>query len=70
MFFLLPVHCISLKVLSVRQFVCLSVHNSFKSNISVTDESILMNFYTNAVYNLTLCMKEDNPGLKHLKGDN
>jgi len=32
------------------------------------DEPILMKLYTIAVYHM--CMKEDNPGLKHFKGDN
>ena len=29
-----------------------------------------MKFYTLAVYNLRMCMKEDNPGTKYIKGDN
>jgi len=32
---------------------------------------ILIKFYTVVVYDLRMCMKEDNPGLKkNIKGDN
>jgi len=35
-----------------------------KHNFSLTDEPILMKLYTNVVYDLRVCMKEDKPGLK------
>jgi len=47
--------------------LCLPVHMSCKCNSSLMDEPILMKLYTIAVYHM--CMKEDNPGLKHFKGD-
>jgi len=52
--------------LSVR----LSIYLSHKCDFSEMDEPILMNLYTFAVYILRMCMKEDNSGPKHYKGDN
>jgi len=46
-----------------------SVHMSCKHNSRVTDGPILMKHYTVAVYNLRICMKEDNRGLKYFKGE-
>jgi len=43
---------------------------SCKCNSSLKDEPIQMNLCTVAVYNLRICMKEDNPGLNYFKGDN
>ena len=45
-----------------------SKHNGNDSWL--TDKQILMRLYTVTVYNLTVCMMQDNPGSKHLKGDN
>jgi len=45
--------------------VCLSV--IININSSLTDKLILMKLYTVVVYNLRMCMKEDNPGLKNIK---
>ena len=47
--------------------VCLSGIVSCKSYSSWADESILMKLYTVAVYNLRMCMKEDNPGPYYFK---
>jgi len=41
-----------------------------KSNSPIPDELILIKLYTVALYGLGICMKEDNPGLKNIKGDN
>ena len=52
--------------LSVR----LSIYLSHKCDFSEMDEPILMKLYTFAVYILRMCMKKDNSGPKHYKGDN
>ena len=45
----------------------LSVHIS--CNFSMTGERILMKFHTVAVFNWSMCMKEDKPCPNYLKGD-
>jgi len=43
---------------------------SGRRNSSLIDEWILMKLYTVEVYDLRMCMKEDNPGQKYVKEDN
>jgi len=50
-------------------FVRLSVYMSCKCNPSLSDEMILMEHYTVAVYNLRICMKRDNSGPAYFKRD-
>jgi len=40
--------------------VCLLI--SFEPNFSLRDKPKLVKLYTVAVYNLRMCMEEDNPG--------
>ena len=39
----------------------------YNLNSSLTEEPILMKLYTVAVYNVKMCIKEDNPGLNYLR---
>ena len=55
-------------ILPVCSPVCFSVQMSCK-RFSFTDELILIKLYTVTVYDLRMCMKEDNPSLKYFKGD-
>jgi len=43
---------------------------SCKHNSLIEDELILMKLYIVVVYNLRMCIKEENPGSKCIKGDN
>ena len=47
----------------------LSVDISRKHCNSLADEPMLMKLNSDAEYDLRMCMKEDNPGLKFFKGD-
>jgi len=49
--------------------VDLSVNIYCKLNSSLMNEPILMKLYTVVVYNLRMCIKEDNSSLKKIKGD-
>ena len=68
-------HVLRQAVLSVHlscPSVCLvrlSVSYACKRNSYLTDEPILMKLYTVTVYNLIICIKEDNHGPKYFKGD-
>jgi len=42
---------------------------SCKRNFSLMDASVLMKLHTVVVYNLRMCMKEDNPGPTYFNGD-
>ena len=46
------------------------VCRSCKCNSALTDKPILLKLYTVAVFNLRMCLKEDNPCLDFFKGDN
>ena len=64
--------CLSARLsarLSVRLSARLSVQMSCKHNYSLTNRS-WWKFYTVADYDLSLGMREDNPGVKYFKGDN
>ena len=50
--------------------ISLSVHMSCKRNSSLLDQLMLINLYSASVYDLRMCMKEDNSGPNYLKGDN
>ena len=45
------------------------VHMSSKVNKSLTDWPVLIKLYTVVVYNLRMCMKENNPVRTYFKGD-
>ena len=49
------------------QSVCKS--ECLVNEMSLTDTEILMILDTVALYDLRMCMKEDNHGLKYFKGD-
>jgi len=66
MYFYTPrIQCFGGGIIGINLTVRLSI-----SLISTTDESILINLYTVAIYNLKICMKDDNPCLNYFKGDN
>ena len=44
------------------------VYPSVQMSNSLTEEWILMKLYTVAVYNLMMCLKEDNPSRNYFKG--
>ena len=46
-----------------------SLHISQKHNSVLTDDLILIKLYTFAVYNLKMCIKEDNPSQNYFKED-
>ena len=54
--------------LPVYSSVC--VHPSIFLVSATSPVPILLKLYTVVVYHLRMCMKEDNPGLKNIKGDN
>jgi len=43
--------------------------HKYKWNFFLMDK-LKLKLYTVAVYNLSMCIKEDNHGPKHFKGDN
>ena len=53
----------------VLRLVRQAVSYACKRNSYLTDEPILMKLDTVAVYNLIICIKEDNHGPKYFKGD-
>ena len=52
--------------LSIRPDICLVSATTPK----LRDRPILMKLYSQVVYNMRMCIKEDNPGLTKIKGDN
>ena len=62
-----PSACLSIP-LPVCPPLCLPVHMFHKQN-SLRNELMLMELYLVVVYNLWMCIKEDNPCPKYIKGD-
>ena len=53
---------------SVRPSVCM--YMSCNSNSTLTDKLTVTKHSCSVVYDLSMCMKEDNLSLKYFKGDN
>jgi len=53
----------------VRPSVRPSVQNASQRNPSLTDESIMRKFYTVAIYDLRMYIKEDYPGMNYFMTD-
>ena len=47
-----------------------SIYISPRGISTLTEESLLIKLYAVAVYDLRMCIQEDNPSPKHFKGDN